>query len=127
MGNTKNFVSGCVYFKFARGPRYIHRKAFHIAFHFQFQGIGDSGQGFTNAILFILFTKNARDSFISCICCKCRKTVPTTSGSEVSSPSSAHKMTHEKDMGSGYTARYGSMEVNTALFKSLAAGDTIVA
>jgi len=36
------------------------------------QGIGDSGQGFTNAILFILFTKNVRKAFLNFICCKCR-------------------------------------------------------
>jgi len=34
------------------------------------QGFGDSGQGFVNAILFVVFTKNVRDSFIRCICCK---------------------------------------------------------
>lgn len=35
-----------------------------------FQGIGDSGQGFTNAILFILFTKSVRNSFLRLVCCK---------------------------------------------------------
>lgn len=33
------------------------------------QGIGDSSQGFANAILFVIFTKNIRDSFIKCLCC----------------------------------------------------------
>ena len=33
------------------------------------QGIGDSSQGFANAILFVIFTKNIRDSFLKCICC----------------------------------------------------------
>ena len=33
------------------------------------QGIGDSSQGFANAIIFVIFTKNIRDSFIKCICC----------------------------------------------------------
>ena len=28
------------------------------------QGIGDSGQGFTNGILFVLFTRKVRDKFI---------------------------------------------------------------
>ena len=36
------------------------------------QGIGDSGQGFANAVLFILFTRSVRTSFMSCIVC-CRK------------------------------------------------------
>lgn len=34
------------------------------------QGIGDSSQGFANAILFIIFTKNIRESFIDWIHCK---------------------------------------------------------
>ena len=33
------------------------------------QGIGDSSQGFANAILFVIFTKTIRDSFLKCICC----------------------------------------------------------
>ena len=33
------------------------------------QGIGDSSQGFANAIIFVIFTKNIRDSFIKCIRC----------------------------------------------------------
>lgn len=33
-------------------------------------GIGDSGQGFANAILFVVFTKNVRKSFYKWICCK---------------------------------------------------------
>ena len=33
------------------------------------QGMGDSGQGFANAIIFVIFTKNIRDSFFKCICC----------------------------------------------------------
>ena len=33
------------------------------------QGIGDSSQGFANAIIFVIFTKNIRDSFIKCVCC----------------------------------------------------------
>ena len=36
------------------------------------QGIGDSSQGFANVIIFVIFTKNIRDSFIKCICCKLR-------------------------------------------------------
>ena len=34
------------------------------------QDIGDSGQGFANAILFIAFTKTVRNSFIRCVQCK---------------------------------------------------------
>lgn len=30
------------------------------------QGIGDSGQGAANAILFVLFTKKVRDQFLCC-------------------------------------------------------------
>ena len=37
------------------------------------QGIGDSGQGFANAILFIAFTKKIRNSFTRCV--KCKKTI----------------------------------------------------
>lgn len=33
------------------------------------QGIGDSSQGFANAILFVIFTKNIRESFVRCLCC----------------------------------------------------------
>ena len=35
------------------------------------QGMGDSSQGFANAIIFVIFTKNIRDSFINC--CRCGK------------------------------------------------------
>ena len=35
------------------------------------QGIGDSSQGFANAILFVIFTKSIREGFIQrCICRK---------------------------------------------------------
>ena len=34
------------------------------------QGIGDSSQGFANAILFIIFTKNIRESFFECFRCR---------------------------------------------------------
>ncbi len=34
------------------------------------QGIGDSSQGFANAILFVIFSKNVRESFKKCIQCK---------------------------------------------------------
>ena len=37
------------------------------------QGIGDSSQGFANAILFIIFTKNIRESFIEWIRCRKRQ------------------------------------------------------
>ena len=37
------------------------------------QGIGDSSQGFANAIIFVIFTKNIRDSFIKCIRCRRRR------------------------------------------------------
>ena len=37
------------------------------------QGIGDSSQGFANAIIFVIFTKNIRDSFIECIRCRRRR------------------------------------------------------
>ena len=33
------------------------------------QGIGDSGQGIVNAILFVLLTKPVRDSFLQSFCC----------------------------------------------------------
>lgn len=34
------------------------------------QGIGDSGQGWVNMILFVLLTKQVRDSFLRLFCCK---------------------------------------------------------
>ena len=38
------------------------------------QGIGDSAQGFANAVLFVCFTKAVRDAFLRSIACKsCRK------------------------------------------------------
>ncbi len=37
------------------------------------QGIGDSGQGFFNAILFVAFTPSVRKQFFSCACFKCRR------------------------------------------------------
>jgi hypothetical protein len=37
------------------------------------QGIGDSSQGFANFIIFVIFTKNIRDSFIKCIRCRRRR------------------------------------------------------
>lgn len=42
---------------------------------FCLQGIGDSGQGFANAVLFVLFTPKVRRYFISCFrspvrCCQ---------------------------------------------------------
>ena len=38
------------------------------------QGIGDSGQGITNAILFVFLSKSTRKVFMDIICCKrCRK------------------------------------------------------
>ena len=40
-----------------------------LGVHCIMQGIGDSSQGFANAILFVIFTKNIRDSFIKCLCC----------------------------------------------------------
>ena len=40
--------------------------------NFCIQGIGDSSQDFANAIIFVIFTKNIRDSFIRCICCRKR-------------------------------------------------------
>lgn len=33
------------------------------------QGIGDSGQGWVNMILFVLLTKQVRDSFLRLFCC----------------------------------------------------------
>ena len=45
----------------------------HVLYFVYSQGIGDSGQGFTNAILFIFFTKNVRRSFVRFLCCKCRQ------------------------------------------------------
>jgi hypothetical protein len=47
------------------------------------QGIGDSSQGFANAILFVIFTKNIRDSFIKCLCYTCRKRSSTTDGKDI--------------------------------------------
>ena len=44
------------------------------------QGIGDSSQGFANAIIFVIFTKNIRDSFIKCICCKRRNNIVEVEG-----------------------------------------------
>ena len=41
-----------------------------MLFFISFQGIGDSGQGFTNAILFIFFTKSVRNSLMGLLCCK---------------------------------------------------------
>ena len=35
------------------------------------QGIGDSGQGFTNAILFVLFTPKVRCYFLRLLFCHC--------------------------------------------------------
>ena len=39
------------------------------------QGIGDSSQGFANVIIFVIFTKNIRDSFIKRICCRRRNSI----------------------------------------------------
>ena len=39
------------------------------------QGIGDSSQGFANVIIFVIFTKNTRDSFIKCVCCRKRNNI----------------------------------------------------
>ena len=36
------------------------------------QGIGDSGQGFVNAVLFVLLTKQVRDSFLKPFCRRSR-------------------------------------------------------
>lgn len=36
------------------------------------QGIGDSGQGLLNAILFVILTKQVRDSYLR-LCCCCKK------------------------------------------------------
>lgn len=33
------------------------------------QGIGDSSQGFANAIIFVIFTKSIRNSFVRCFSC----------------------------------------------------------
>ena len=35
-----------------------------LSISIHFQGIGDSGQGLLNAILFVLFTKKVRDNFL---------------------------------------------------------------
>ena len=38
------------------------------------QGIGDSAQGFANAVLFVCFTKAVREAFLQSVTCKsCRK------------------------------------------------------
>ena len=37
------------------------------------QGIGDSAQGFTNAILFVCFTKAVRDAFKRVLCLRCKR------------------------------------------------------
>ena len=34
------------------------------------QGIGDSGQGFVNAILFVFFSRKVRMGFWRCLCCR---------------------------------------------------------
>ena len=39
------------------------------------QGIGDSSQGFVDVIIFVIFTKNIRDGFIKCICCRWRNSI----------------------------------------------------
>ena len=44
------------------------------------QGIGDSSQGFANAILFVIFSKNVRESFKKCVLCK-KANVSVESGS----------------------------------------------
>ena len=46
------------------------------------QGIGDSSQGFANAILFVIFTKNIRDSFIKCISCRKRGSARSDDGKD---------------------------------------------
>ena len=37
------------------------------------KGIGDSAQGFTNAILFVCFTKTVRDAFRRVFCLRCKR------------------------------------------------------
>ena len=46
------------------------------------QGIGDSGQGFANAILFVIFSKNVRQSFLQCVTCKRESDVQSSSESK---------------------------------------------
>ena len=55
-----------------------------VHFYVYLQGIGDSSQGFANAIIFVIFTKNIRDSFIDCLTCwKRKKDDSTTLEAEV--------------------------------------------
>ena len=52
------------------------------------QGIGDSSQGFANAIIFVIFTKNIRESFIRYFCCRKRQSAAQDVEAEVYSNSS---------------------------------------
>ena len=60
------------------------------------QGIGDSSQGFANVIIFVIFTRNIRDSFINYIRCRRRKDIETEGKIQVySNPSHLNSMSSD--------------------------------
>ena len=79
------------------------------------QGIGDSGQGFTNAILFIVFTRSARESFMHFIRCKCcRRSSESPDDLPVTSKESSLSTTFDQKSG-GEATTYGSTDSHHSL------------
>ena len=63
--NTELLYTACSYIKLVMSFSFAKRLCPHD--HAYVQGIGDSGQGFANAILFVVLSKNVRDSFKRCL------------------------------------------------------------
>lgn len=73
------------------------------------QGIGDSGQGFVNAILFIAFTKQARNSLKRLLCCKCFRN-HINSLEDTTSEEGSPTFSKSSQSGEGSPLLYGSTE-----------------
>ena len=63
--------------------------------HAHIQGVGDSGQGVVNAFLFVLLTKQVRDSFLQLFCCRRQKQQQLTE--EAESSDTTHLVTEKPD------------------------------
>ena len=61
---------------------FISAHIFGIAIVCCVQGVGDSGQGFVNVVLFVLLTKPVRDAFLQLICCRSSSAAKTTTASD---------------------------------------------
>ena len=71
------------------------------------QGIGDSGQGFFNAILFVIFSKNVRESFKRCLRCDKSKQLEQLKDESVEASFDSSRMLEPS---ASSTQRYSSVD-----------------